>query len=73
MKTGEDILPSSSDWRRQFESFRLDLVATLRTSGRGWLGRFQRRAGAALVVGEIALGFVLVTTAALARTLRIPT
>lgn len=52
------------------ESFRLDLMATLRAGGRGWLGRLQRRAGAALVVGEIALGFVLVTSAALAaRTL----
>jgi len=52
------------------ECFRLDLIATLRASGRGWLGRFQRRAGAALVVSEIALGFVLVTSAALAaRTL----
>jgi putative ABC transport system permease protein len=52
------------------ESFRLDLMATLRAGGRGWLGRFQRRAGVALVVGEIALGFVLVTGAALtARTL----
>jgi putative ABC transport system permease protein len=52
------------------ESFRLDLIATLRAGGRGWLGRVQRRAGGALVVGEIALGFVLVTGAALtARTL----
>jgi predicted permease len=52
------------------ESFRLDLMATLRSGGRGWLGRLHRRAGAALVVGEIALGFVLVTSAALtARTL----
>ena len=47
------------------ESFRLDLIATLRSSGRGWLGRAQRRAGGALVAGEIALGFVLVTSAAL--------
>ncbi len=47
------------------ESFRLDLIATLRSSGRGWLGRAQRRAGGALVTGEIALGFVLVTSAAL--------
>jgi predicted permease len=52
------------------ESGRLDLMATLRASGRGWLGRFQRRAGAALVVSEIALGFVLVISAVLtARTL----
>jgi putative ABC transport system permease protein len=52
------------------ESFRLDLMATLRAGGRGWLGRLHRRAGGALVVGEIALGFVLVTGAGLtARTL----
>ncbi len=52
------------------ESLRLDLVATLRAGGRGWLGHIQRRAGAALVVSEITLGFVLVTGAALsARTL----
>ena len=52
------------------ESFRLDLMATLRAGGRGWLGRFHRKAGAALIVGEIALGFILVTGAALtARTL----
>src|SRR6266568_2150730 len=52
------------------ECFRLDLIATLRASGRGWLGRVQRRAGAVLVVSEIALGFVLVTSAVLtARTL----
>jgi predicted permease len=47
------------------ESFRVDLIATLRAGGRGWLGRLHRRAGGALVVGEIALGFVLVTSAAL--------
>jgi predicted permease len=52
------------------ESFRLDLIATLRASGRGWLGRLHRRAGGALVVSEVTLGFVLVTGAALtARTL----
>lgn len=52
------------------ESFRLDLVSTLRATGRGWLGRLHRRAGATLVVGEITLGFVLVTGAGLtARTL----
>ena len=52
------------------ESFRLDLMATMRAGGRGWLSRFYRRAGAALVAGEIMLGFVLVTGAALtARTL----
>jgi putative ABC transport system permease protein len=48
-----------------FESFRLDLMTTLRASGRGWLGRVHRRAGGCLVVGEVALGFVLVTAAAL--------
>jgi hypothetical protein len=48
---------------------RLDLIATLRAGCRGWLTRFHRNAGAALVIGEIALGFVLVTGAALtART-----
>ena len=52
------------------ESFRLDLMETLRASGRGWLGRLQRRAGAVLVIAEITLAFVLVTGAALtARTL----
>ncbi len=52
------------------ESFRLDLVPALRASGFAWLGRFRRRTGSTLVVGEIALGFVLVTSAALtARTL----
>ncbi|MGA2741945.1 MAG: ABC transporter permease [Bryobacteraceae bacterium] len=52
------------------DSLRLDFVATLRTGGRGWLSRLHRRAGAALIIGEIALGFVLVTGAALtARTL----
>jgi putative ABC transport system permease protein len=52
------------------ESLRLDLMSTLRTGGRGWFGRLHRRAGGALVVGEITLGFILVTGAALtARTL----
>jgi len=52
------------------ESFRLDLISTLRAGGRGWFGRLHRRAGGALVVGEIMLAFVLVTCAALtARTL----
>ena len=52
------------------DSFRLDFMATLRTGGRGVLGRLHRRTGAALIVGEITLGFVLVTGAALtARTL----
>jgi predicted permease len=47
------------------ECLRLDLMTTLRATGRGWLGRFQHNADAALIVGEIALGFVLVTGAAL--------
>src|SRR5262249_8632546 len=52
------------------ETFRLNLITTLRAGGRSWLGRLHRRAGAALVTGEITLGFVLVTGAALtARTL----
>jgi putative ABC transport system permease protein len=52
------------------DSFRLDFVAVLRSAGRGLLGRSHRRAGAALIVGEITLAFVLVTGAALtARTL----
>ena len=52
------------------EGFKLDLIGTLRASGRAWLGRLHRRAGAALVVGEVMLGFVLVTGAVLtARTL----
>jgi predicted permease len=52
------------------ESFQLDLITTLRATGRGWIGRVHRRVGAALVVGEIALGFVLVIGAAMtARTL----
>ena len=52
------------------ETFRLDLTESLRSGGRGWIGALHRRAGAALVIGEIAIGFVLVTGAALAaRTL----
>jgi putative ABC transport system permease protein len=52
------------------ESFRLDLIETLRAGGRGWLGRLHRRAGGALVIGEVTLGFLLVTGAVLAaRTL----
>jgi hypothetical protein len=52
------------------ESFRLDLMATMRAGGTGWLSRFHRRTGATLAAGEIMLGFVLVTGAALtARTL----
>ena len=53
-----------------FESFRMDLIATLRANGRGWLGHIHKRAGAALVVSEITLAFVLVSGAAIAaRTL----
>ena len=52
------------------ETFRLDLTESLRTGGRGWIGALHRRAGAALVIGEITIAFVLVTGAALAaRTL----
>ena len=52
------------------ESFRIDLVATLRASGRSWLRRFHRCSGSVLVIGEVALAFVLVTSAALtSRTL----
>jgi putative ABC transport system permease protein len=52
------------------DSLRLNFMSILRTGGRGWLGRLHRRAGGALIAGEIALGFVLVTGAALtARTL----
>jgi predicted permease len=47
------------------DSLRLDFVSTLRTGGRGWVGRLHRRAGGTLIIGEIALGFVLVTCAAL--------
>ncbi len=53
-----------------FESLRVDFMTTLRTGSRGWLSRFHRRAGRLLIVGEITLGFVLVTGALLtARTL----
>ncbi len=52
------------------DGLRLDYMSILRTGGRGIAGRLHRRAGAALIVGEIILGFVLVTGAALtARTL----
>jgi len=52
------------------ESFRLDLTESLRAGGRGWIGALHRRAGGALVIGEIMIAFVLVTGAALtARTL----
>jgi hypothetical protein len=52
------------------ETFRLDLTESLRSSGRRWIGTLSRRTGAALVIGEITVSFVLVTGAALAaRTL----
>lgn len=45
-------------------------ITNVPTSGRGWMGRVHPRAGALLIVGEIMLGFVLVTGAVLsARTL----
>ena len=53
-----------------FETFRLDLIKTLRAGGRGWLNRMHRVRGGTLVVCEITLAFILVTGAALAsRTL----
>jgi len=53
-----------------FQSLGMDFVETLRSKGRGWLGRMHRWAGRALVIGEITLAFMLVTGAALvARTL----
>jgi predicted permease len=52
------------------ESFRLDVMSTLRSGGRGLLGAIDRRLGGALAIAEIAVAFVLVTGAALtARTL----
>jgi putative ABC transport system permease protein len=48
----------------------LNHMEVLRSGGRSWLGRLHRRAGGALVISEVTLGFVLVTGAALtARTL----
>jgi predicted permease len=53
-----------------FQGFRTDPIEALRVKGQGWLTRLQRQTGRALVVGEITLGFVLVTGAVLtARTL----
>ena len=49
-----------------FQSLRLNHADALRGVERGVLGRRGRRAGNALVVAEIALGFLLVTGAALA-------
>ena len=52
------------------ESFKLDVTESLRAGGRGWIGALHRRAGGAMVIGEITIAFVLVTGAALtARTL----
>lgn len=52
------------------ETSRIDLMAALRAKSGGWLSRFHRTAGRALIVGEIMLGFVLVAGAALSvRTL----
>jgi putative ABC transport system permease protein len=52
------------------QGLRPNSIETLRTGNRSWFGRINRRFGRALVVAEIALGFVLVTCAILAaRTL----
>jgi putative ABC transport system permease protein len=52
------------------QNLRVRDIEALRAKGQGWLGRLQRHAGRALVVGEITVGFVLVTGASLAaRTL----
>lgn len=52
------------------QSFQLDPIDTLRSRAYGWLDRLHRKTGRILVVSEIALGFVLVTAAALtSRTL----
>jgi putative ABC transport system permease protein len=47
------------------ECLRLNLIETLRAVGRGWLGTLHRRGGRILAIAEIALGFLLVTGAAL--------
>ena len=52
------------------ESFRIDSLNTLRVKAKSWFTRFHRRSGHTLVIGEVALAFVLVTAAMLmARTL----
>ena len=52
------------------ETFRLDLVETLRARGSSWLAHLHRRSGNVLVICEVTLAFVLVIGAALtARTL----
>jgi putative ABC transport system permease protein len=53
------------------ECFRVNLIEALRAAGRGWVGTLHRRGGRMLVVAEIMLAFLLVTSAALsARSLR---
>lgn len=53
-----------------FQGVRVGYMEAMRARGQGWLSRAQRSAGRVLVIGEIALGFVLVTGAVLAaRTL----
>jgi predicted permease len=53
-----------------FQSLHTDPIDALRTHGQGWMTRLQRQMGRLLVVGEIVLGFVLVTGSVLAaRTL----
>ena len=53
-----------------FQGVRVSYMEAMRARGQGWMSRAQRSAGRLLVVGEIALGFVLVSGAALAaRTL----
>jgi hypothetical protein len=52
------------------QGVRVSYMEAMRARGQGWLSRAQRSAGRVLVIGEITLGFVLVTGAALAaRTL----
>jgi putative ABC transport system permease protein len=52
------------------QGVRVGYMEAMRARGQGWLSRAQRSAGRVLVIGEITLGFVLVTGAALAaRTL----
>jgi hypothetical protein len=52
------------------QSLQTDPIDALRTHGLGWMTRMQRRIGRMLVVGEMVLGFVLVTGSVLAaRTL----
>ena len=53
-----------------FQGIRVSYMEAMRARGQGWMSRAQRSAGRGLVIGEITLGFVLVTGAALAaRTL----